>query len=671
MSPARRDLLLPALAAAAVALLFALVTGHVWEDYYITYRSSRHLATGQGLVFNPGDRLHTFTSPLGVLLPAAASLLTFNRSDDAALWIFRLLSCVALGGAAALLAHLARQRQYAPLAGLLVLGWIGLDAKTVDFSINGMETAFLVLFLAYALWAHLVPTRRPWLHLGCAWAGLMWTRPDSFVYIGLIAAGFWLFNEPERTGATRRQLLRTFLQAGLVTTALYLPWFLFAWGYYGSPVPHTIVAKSGIGDPRTLAGLLQTVLHLPFASWSGTGSLEGTFLPAYYVMGGWPPYVVLVGGALAGVAALLWLLPFLRVETRAASFAFFGAHAYLSYYPYFPFPWYLPGTTVLAVFALGSLLAGILDAARAWPAGGARPRQVRRCLTVLVVLTLAGNGWLTGESARLFRAQQQLVEDRGRRQIGEWLRAHAAPGDTVFLEPLGYIGYFSGLKTYDFPGMSSREVVAARRRVGVSWAKLIEELAPTWVVLRPHEAKRIANESYDLLSTVYAPVREFSVADEVAALRVRGQPYLAHDARFVVYKQAALPEVDTSPFAITPTEIDGVKVTFAHAPSTLVRTVPAAARHAAVQFGFIAGAYAEGADRTDGATFSLKLIEGARVTVLAERTLEPATNPADRGLQRFECALPPRRGPARLHLVVHARGSTTKDWTCWGELEFR
>lgn len=51
------------LVACAAALIFALCTDHVWEDLYITFRTSKNLATGQGLVFNLGDRRHTFTSP--------------------------------------------------------------------------------------------------------------------------------------------------------------------------------------------------------------------------------------------------------------------------------------------------------------------------------------------------------------------------------------------------------------------------------------------------------------------------------------------------------------------------------------------------------------------------------------------------------------------------------
>jgi hypothetical protein len=107
------------------ALLFAVFTQHAWEDYYITYRASKNLATGHGLVFNVGERLHTFTSPIGVLLPALASLLTLNTSDSAALWIFRLFSCAAFGTAAALMFVTVRRSAPAARVGaILAIAWI-------------------------------------------------------------------------------------------------------------------------------------------------------------------------------------------------------------------------------------------------------------------------------------------------------------------------------------------------------------------------------------------------------------------------------------------------------------------------------------------------------------------------------------------------------------------
>ncbi|MCW5548480.1 MAG: hypothetical protein KIT44_05905 [Opitutaceae bacterium] len=661
-----------------IAITFAFATQHVWEDYYITWRSSKNLATGHGLVYHPGEKLHTFTSPLGVLLPAAASLLTFNTSDAAALWLFRIWSAAGLGAATLLLWQLARRLAYARLAAVLIIGWLALDSKIIDFSINGMETAFLLLFLAWTLLAHFNRTADAWKHLGLAWAGLMWTRPDSFIYIGLISAGLWLFNDVQRSGRDRGQLFRLFLRAGLLTTAAYLPWLIFAWGYYGTPVPHTITAKSGFGDPHTVAGLVEAVLRLPAAMWTGSGSIHATFLPAYYQFGGWPEALVACARAIAAMTALLWILPFLRMETRASSFAFFGGHVYLSHYPYFPFPWYLPVTTLLAVFSWGGLLAQLLSASAKWEQlypGSHRHRQVLGTSLVFVLAVFAANAWLTWQSGRLFAAQQEIVEDGNRRKIGEWLRANSAPGDSVFMEPLGYIGYFSGLKTYDMPGLSSLEVVETRRRVGNGWEHVIAELKPRWLVLRPHEAEGLAKTRFDLLQTDYAFAREFSVADRLTGLTLCGLPYLQHDARFRVYERQ--PEnaqtrllQDESAFPISRMTLEGREVTFAHAPSALVRHLPRGATKLTVHFGFVPGAYTDPADHTDGAVFSVLLIDGDKSQELASRLLDPFARPDDRGLQQFTVALPARGEGARLLLRASPHKTISKDWTCWSEVEF-
>ncbi len=665
-----------------VALVFALYTQHAWEDYYITFRSSKNLATGHGLVFNVGDRLHTFTSPLGVLLPAVSYLLTFNSSDAGALWVFRLLSCAALGGAAALLMLIACRQNYGRWAGFFLAAGLALDAKTVDFSINGMETAFLVLFLAYALWGHLNPGPRQWLHLGTAWAGLMWTRPDSFVYIGLVAAGFWLFNQTAQSGTSRTKLLGLFLKAGLLTTALYLPWLLFAHFYYGTAVPHTITAKSGIGDPRTLAGLLKTALQLPFHAWSDTTSLKGTFLPAYYMMGGWPDLPGQVGGTVALICSLLWLPPFLRVETRATSFAFFGAHVYLSYFPYFPFPWYLPATALLAIFTLGSLLAQVLGGAAHWqvadPGSDRPPRLAVFALTVAALL-LAGAAWNIWQAARELAAQQQFIEDGNRRKIGEWLRAKANPGDSVFLEPLGYIGYFSGLKTYDFPGMSSREMVAARKQVGLDWADLIEHLRPNWLVLRPAEMAQLNRTAPNLLISYYRLIQEFSVADQISQLDVMGRRYLEHDARFSVFQlvrltryKTELAEV-TSQFAVSRQLLAGIGVTLVHAPGQMIVKVPFKAATVEVAYGIPPDAYADGAgDKTDGAVFQIEWTGDGRKVTLLDVAINPGENVAQRGLLHFKGELPVTTDQnARLIFRTLPGGTMTKDWTCWSLPEFQ
>jgi hypothetical protein len=521
------------LLACVVPLAFALFTQHAWEDYYITFRSSKHLATGAGLVFNVGDRLHTFTSPLGVLLPAAASLLTLNQSDAAALWLFRLMSIAALAGALTLLVATARRKGYAGLAIVALAVWVGLDAKIVDFSINGMETGFLLLFTAYLLWALLARTPRQPLHLGFAWGGLMWTRPDAFIPIAALAGGFLLFHRRPDTGTNRVELLRLFLRAGLIATLVYGPWLLFAWRYFGSPIPHTIVAKATAAGPRSLAILLPALPEVLLRACATRGPLEGLFTPAYLLFGGWPVWLVQAARWTAIGTALLWLVPGLRTETRASSFTVLVLGVYLAYYPPFIFPWYLCLPALLGFFALAGAVAELTAAAGTWR-WAAVASGLRATAAAIVLAVGAAALWFTVEAARQLRAQQAIIENGTRRAIGEWLHAHAAPGDTVLLEPLGYIGYFSQLRTFDLPGLSSREVVDVIRQHGFSWGAVAAAVHPVWMVLRPGEVEAIRSTHPEVLVR-YEAVREYDARTEIASLGVRGREYLGFDARFTVF----------------------------------------------------------------------------------------------------------------------------------------
>jgi hypothetical protein len=213
-------------------------------------------------VFNVGDRLPVFTSPLGVLLPALASVLNANWSDQIALWIYRAMCIAALGGAALFLVRIGRFLDYATLAVVVLIAGIALDAKTLYFTINGQEIAFSRLFIAYAFWAHLTQPPRQWLHLGVAWAGMMWARPDGFVYAGLIGLGFFLFNDRSLSGCDRRTLFISFVKAGLTATALFLPWLLFTLVYYGTVIPHSITAKAGLAPPHSLGAFLLNIAPL-------------------------------------------------------------------------------------------------------------------------------------------------------------------------------------------------------------------------------------------------------------------------------------------------------------------------------------------------------------------------------------------------------------------------
>jgi len=49
------------------------------DDAFISYRYAKHLVEGQGLVFNPGERVEGITNPLFTLLLAGMMAAGWNR----------------------------------------------------------------------------------------------------------------------------------------------------------------------------------------------------------------------------------------------------------------------------------------------------------------------------------------------------------------------------------------------------------------------------------------------------------------------------------------------------------------------------------------------------------------------------------------------------------------
>ena len=532
-----------------VALSFAAYTNHTWEDYYITYRVSKNLATGYGPVYTIGEKVHAFTSPLNMLLPAALITITGNTSDQLVLWLFRILCCSSLAAAAVLLFKTARKNSLTLIPTAVLVGMFAMDTKIVDFSINGQEIAFMMLFLALTLNALTVCSRRTVLKLGLAWAGLMWTRPDGFVYIAAIAIGFLIFNAGQQIAGSRLGLLKIFFKAGLLAGILYLHWFLWAWHYYGSPVPYTIIAKGYTFKGYTsdifsmnLGDLLLHFLTFPFRMLLGYKSttMVTTFTPTNFLFGGWHYTTIVYNNYLSYICALYWCLPFGRPQARAVSFAFMIGHFYLTYIASGAAAWYVPSCTILAIFVFPYFVQQGLNLAFLLKDKSVkRSLQLIRLIHILAAFVLIITLLLTLCSAYQLRIQQREIEDGNRKKIGLWLRANAASAsDTVFLEPLGYIGFFSQLKMLDCPGLCAPEVVAAQKKLRSSnWEKLIPELHPDWLVLRLDETDSLRKADPSLLTQRYSMAKTFDVSERIKSYRwLPGRGYLAFDQTFVVFR---------------------------------------------------------------------------------------------------------------------------------------
>lgn len=514
---------------------FALVTNHVWEDYYITYRSSKNLATGHGLVFNPGERVHAFTSPLNVLVPAAFSFITANFSDLIVIWLTRILSLVLLGFSGVLLFDAAAKTGLKNSAIAIFIGLYATNTKIIDFSINGQESGFMLLSLALLLHTLIVSRERVHWPLAIALAGLMWSRPDGFIYFGCIALGFLIFVGEVSFTNSRLTLIRTYVRSAAIAGLMYLPWILFATLYYGSPLPHPLTAKSlelSLSFYSVGRDLLHFIPSILFADTTATS----TWGPVYYFFGGWPDATLWFMKTVAAVAALYWIVPSKKSKAHAISFAFMLAHFYLTHIASSPAPWYVPNTAILGIFVIGHIFSDLLSIAA--KADRQRFHSLPRiAIIILAVYIVANNCYIFAASGYQLRLQQSIVEENHRKKMGLWLKEHAKKGDSVFLEPLGYVGYFSQLKTYDYPGLSSPEVVAARQRLGTNeWPRLIDELKPDWVIRRPFEYYDQNDAQY--LQEHYQLVKIFDVTEEIMAYPwLPGRPYLLYDRAFLIFQR--------------------------------------------------------------------------------------------------------------------------------------
>ncbi len=91
-----------ALMAAPLVLIAVVGWAHRWifDDGFIYLRVVRQVRVGHGPVFNAGERVEAFTSPLWVAVLSVADLLTPFRLEWIAVWLGIL--CSVLGGALAM-----------------------------------------------------------------------------------------------------------------------------------------------------------------------------------------------------------------------------------------------------------------------------------------------------------------------------------------------------------------------------------------------------------------------------------------------------------------------------------------------------------------------------------------------------------------------------------------
>ncbi|MDQ1460991.1 MAG: arabinofuranosyltransferase, partial [Actinomycetota bacterium] len=269
------------LAAVAVPLLLLAVVGiaHRWifDDGFIYLRVVRQVRVGHGPVFNTGQRVEAFTSPLWVAILAVADLVTPIGLE----WLSILLGVAfsVLGAGFAMRGAAKIARRAAPNAFLLPVGVIVFAAliPVWYFESAGLETGMTFGWLGICCWilADWATTPNARLSAGRAVIlGLGWlVRPelivDSAVFLVIVSIVQWRADSPRRRVATVLWMI-----------AVPVAYEIFRMGYYGSLVANTAIAKEG-SRLRTGAGWSYLLdFAVPYWLWLPVALLIfGVYLP--------------------------------------------------------------------------------------------------------------------------------------------------------------------------------------------------------------------------------------------------------------------------------------------------------------------------------------------------------------------------------------------------------
>jgi hypothetical protein len=471
----------PLLALITLALLLRLLwityTNFTYEDAFITFRYAQQIAEGNGFVYNPGERVYGTTTPLFTLLLTGWLSIPGTEVVTGA----RLFGLTSAIGALVFLLLTLRRAGATQFQQLIAISLIGFSSRFWVMDTGGMETPLVILLIS-ASWYTYVNRKLGW--TGVLSGLLLWTRVDLILW-PVVLCLVEVFSNNKKV-----------LKIACITTLVYLPWLLFSTLYFGSPIPHTIIAKWVAYTQPSQDSYLSHLFVL--VKW-----LNPLHLPDHLDVVG-----VLIAFGILGIAA--WQTRHIYKQKQFAILPLFAfletirivlsrATIFSRYYA--PTLW-----VVLILFSLGlGLLLKKLQSV-------CSPSLFWRSFWGLAFLCLfLGLGFHAAERVRV----AQIYRNEGAlKPAGLWFRQHSDPEATVQLEPLGYVGYYSERVMIDEVGLVTPQMVALKRQGVHDLDQYIEFFQPDYVLIHCDDSLRIQEEVIDhTLNTQYVEVTSFNPRD--------------------------------------------------------------------------------------------------------------------------------------------------------------
>ena len=465
------------LGALAFRITWIIYTNHTFEDAFITFQYAKRLANGDGFVYNVGERVYGTTTPLFTLMLAGWLRLFPNSVVTGA----RLFSFLAVIGTFACTYMTLQKIQSTRSQQFAVLLLISIWPKFLELDTGGMETALGISLMA-ASWCAFSNGK---ISLAGVLAGLLlWLRIDLILWIAALAA-ILLTND-------YRKSIRILLIAGLT----YLPWMLFATAYFGTPIPHTIVAKQvayahydHIQFWYHLKAVIQKLTPLvSYDYWSQSSPMVIFLTVVMIIMSTWQAVRTRKNLTLFSLSSFALLNIIFLVFSQATFF-----HRYVA-------------MILWAILVFWGLALG-----HVWDYCALRShyRSLYTGVLFLGAIFIFALGW---QGARQVKEAQTFRHEASLKSIGLWLNKNTPLNSTVQLEPLGYIGYFADRTMRDVVGLVTPQVTSLKRQGIVDPVYYIPVLHPDFVVVPCDDALRwfASNDEENDFAIHYQRVKIFN-----------------------------------------------------------------------------------------------------------------------------------------------------------------
>ena len=231
-----------------IALAARLIPGpRIIDDSYITYRYSRNILAGNGFVFNPGERVLGTTTPLYTLILVGIGSVTGGTNAPFPI-ISWLLNAIIDSVSCVLLWQIGKIIVSNRVGIILSILW-AIAPFSVTFSIGGLETSLFILLLLLTSYFFI---RSHILYIWLCASLMILTRPDALIFLMPLFLLPVLFPGQRKIYQPR---------AILLSAIPLLLWIAFGFWYFGSPLPHSLAAKSVAYQLPANAAFIRLIQH--------------------------------------------------------------------------------------------------------------------------------------------------------------------------------------------------------------------------------------------------------------------------------------------------------------------------------------------------------------------------------------------------------------------------